>query len=400
MTQPIIDVDAVSKRFRIRHDKSIKERLLNGRRSAAFVEDFWALRDVSMAINAGTSIGLLGPNGSGKSTLLKVIGGIIHPSSGTVTVRGRLAALLELGAGFHPDLTGRENVFLNASLLGMSKRETEKAFDEIVAFSGIENFIDTQVKFYSSGMYVRLAFAVAVHTDPEILLVDEVLAVGDEAFQRKCVRRIREFQRDGRTMVLVSHSPDQISEMCDRAIVLDHGLVVADGKPEVALRRLRAEFERTLEAEREAEKVLAEARGAVRPEAEIKDVVITSGGERFDLLPTGAPIEIEATLVVDELRNWTLAVSLEDPMGRVAWETDTRMTDYQFPDVTGGGRIRIKLPALHAGANQYGVNFIVRDELKEDVVVAPRAATFEVTTDHTSRGLIAATPTFTLETSS
>src|SRR5450830_1951334 len=219
----IIQVAGVSKRFVLHKEKSLKERLLRNGRGAVASEDFWALRDIDLSVEAGTTVGLMGSNGSGKSTLLKIVGAIIQPTSGTVMRRGRLAALLELGAGFHPDLTGRENVYLNASILGLTRAETERHFDAIVDFSGIERFIDTQVKFYSSGMYVRLAFAVAIHVDPDILLVDEVLAVGDEPFQRKCLERIRGFQHEGRTIILVTHGLDQVAEFCDRAIVLEHG---------------------------------------------------------------------------------------------------------------------------------------------------------------------------------
>ncbi|MBN9621141.1 MAG: ABC transporter ATP-binding protein, partial [Actinobacteria bacterium] len=186
----VVRVENASKRFVIRKEKSLKERVVNAGRSRRHKDDFWALRDVSFEIASGSTVGLIGANGSGKSTLLKLIGGIIQPTTGTVTRRGRLAALIELGAGFHPDLTGRENIFLNCAILGLSREQTRTHFDSIVAFSGIESFIDTQVKFYSSGMYVRLAFAVAVHVDPDVLLVDEVLAVGDEPFQRKCMDRI------------------------------------------------------------------------------------------------------------------------------------------------------------------------------------------------------------------
>ncbi|MAT18190.1 MAG: hypothetical protein CMF56_06450 [Leifsonia sp.] len=238
----VIAVDDVSKRFVIRKEKSLKERIVNFRRSSQHKADFWALDHVGFEIVSGTTIGLLGANGSGKSTLLKVIGGIIRPSSGQVLRRGRVAALLELGAGFHPDLTGRENVFLNAAILGLSRDETEAKFDEIVEFSEISEFIDSQVKFYSSGMYVRLAFAIAVHVDPDILLVDEVLAVGDEQFQKKCMDKIAEFQRDGRTIVFVSHSADQVESLCDRAVVLSHGKLVYDGDTGGAIEALRASF--------------------------------------------------------------------------------------------------------------------------------------------------------------
>ncbi len=235
-------VSDVSKRFVIRKDKSLKERIVNFGRSNKHKDDFWALNDIAMEITAGTTVGLVGSNGSGKSTLLKVIGGIIQPTTGRVEHRGRLAALLELGAGFSPDLTGRENVYLNAAILGLSRATTEKYFDSIIEFSEIGEFIDTQVKFYSSGMYVRLAFAIAVHVDPDILLVDEVLAVGDEPFQRKCMEKIREFQEEGRTIIFVSHSADQVRDLCSRVIVLSHGTVVFDGETEAGIVALRKSF--------------------------------------------------------------------------------------------------------------------------------------------------------------
>ncbi|MCL2596045.1 MAG: ABC transporter ATP-binding protein, partial [Promicromonosporaceae bacterium] len=247
----VVEIENLSKHFVLRKEKSLKERLVNFGRSQKHKEEFWALRDVSLSIDSGQTVGLIGPNGSGKSTLLKMIGGILQPDQGTVSIRGRLAALLELGAGFHPDLTGRENVYLNASILGLSKEQTDKYFDAIVDFSGVEQFIDTQVKFYSSGMYVRLAFAVAVHVDPDILLVDEVLAVGDEPFQLKCLERIAKFQEEGRTIVLVTHSLNTVAEFCDRAVVLDHGRVVNDGTPHEALRHLRADFEEARQEERD-----------------------------------------------------------------------------------------------------------------------------------------------------
>lgn len=228
MSMPeVVRVQDVSKVFKLHRDTSVKDRVLHS--SRARVEEFHALDNVSVDVRLNESVGLMGHNGSGKSTLLKIMGSIIRPTSGRVTTRGRMAALLELGAGFHQDLTGRENVFLNASILGMTRAETEAAFDDIVAFSGIEQFIDTQVKFYSSGMYVRLAFAVAVHSDPDVLLVDEVLAVGDEPFQRKCMDKIHSFQTEGRAIVLVSHSAEQVESVCTRGVVLDHGKLVFDG---------------------------------------------------------------------------------------------------------------------------------------------------------------------------
>jgi len=238
VSQPAIEVADVSKRFRVYRDKptSLKQRVLSSRSKA---EDFWALRDIALDVGEGSTFGLIGHNGSGKTTLLKCVAGILRPTSGTIRQRGRLAALLELGAGFHPELTGRENVYLNASFLGLSRRQTDAAFDDIVAFAELETFIDNEVKFYSSGMLVRLGFAVAVHVDPDVLLIDEVLAVGDEAFQAKCLDRIRAFQRDGRTIVIVTHALDTVIEICDRAAMLHHGVLHAIGMPSDVVREMR-----------------------------------------------------------------------------------------------------------------------------------------------------------------
>ena len=231
MAEATISASGVGKRFQLHHKRatSLKERLLLHRRASS--EEFWALRDVDLEIGGGLTVGLIGPNGSGKSTLLKVLSGILAPTTGTVAVRGRVASLLELGAGFNGELTGRENVYLNAAILGLSRRETSRQFDDIVAFAELEPFIDNQVKHYSSGQYVRLGFAVAVHVSPDILLVDEVLAVGDESFQRKCLTKIAEFQEQGCTILFVTHSLDLVPRICGRAVVLDHGRVLHDGDP-------------------------------------------------------------------------------------------------------------------------------------------------------------------------
>ncbi len=235
---PAIEVVDVSKRFRLVREKptSLKARVLSGRTRT---DDFWALRDVSFEVDTGETLALIGHNGSGKSTLLKVIAGILRPTQGLVRQRGRIAALLELGAGFHQELTGRENVYLNASFLGLSRRDTDRVYDEIVRFAELGEFMEMQVKFYSSGMLVRLGFAVAVHVDPEILLIDEVLAVGDEAFQSRCLDRVRTFQREGRTIVLVTHALDQVRQLCDRAVMLDHGVVATMGDPHDVVRAMR-----------------------------------------------------------------------------------------------------------------------------------------------------------------
>ncbi len=247
----LVKVENVSKRFKLRSENSLKESLVNFFTGKKNSHIFDALTDINLSVPAGTTLGLIGHNGSGKSTLLKIIGGILEPSRGKVEKRGSLAALLELGAGFHPDLTGRENVYLNAAILGLTKTQVDQKFDDILEFSGIGDFIDTQVKFYSSGMYVRIAFAVAVNVDPDILLVDEVLAVGDELFQQKCMDKIREFQRDGRTIIIVSHSAEQVLSLCDSVMLLERGVSTYYGEPREGIRRLRKSL-----AERESGQTL------------------------------------------------------------------------------------------------------------------------------------------------
>lgn len=391
----VIDVQGVSKRFVIRKEKSLKERLLNLGRSNLHKEDFWALRDVSLRIDSGTTVGLVGPNGSGKSTLLKTIGGILQPTEGSVQLRGRLAALLELGAGFHPDLTGRENVYLNASILGISRAQTDRYFEAIVDFSGIEPFIDTQVKFYSSGMYVRLAFAVAVHVDPDILLVDEVLAVGDEPFQRKCMDRIRSFQQEGRTIVLVTHSLDQVGELCDRAVVLERGVVKADGAPREALRVLRDEFEtsRRKDVERAQDEGVAEA----VPRARITAVRIVHDGEAMDrpAIRPGDPLELEVEVeTIERLDSWHIGIGIDTPLGAAVFGTNTELLGVRLDPLMGTGRFRYSLGEVHLGEGEYTVHASLSTGNGQEVYRLPLAAPFTVESDGRTRGYLFVPTTF------
>ncbi|WP_432546394.1 ABC transporter ATP-binding protein [Kineococcus sp. SYSU DK004] len=238
-TRTTIRVEGVSKQFHLRHDRSLKQLAISAFRGKDLGNTFSALDGVDLTVAEGEAVALLGLNGSGKSTLLKLISGVMSPDTGRVLVRGRIAGLIEVGAGFHPDLTGRENVYLNGAILGMDEATIGRRFDEIVAFSEIEQFIDTEVKFYSSGMFLRLAFAVAVHTDPEIFLIDEILAVGDAPFQQKCLARIRELRAEGRTLVIVSHDLNMVEGLCDRGVVLERGRMVADEDITSAVDRLR-----------------------------------------------------------------------------------------------------------------------------------------------------------------
>ena len=236
-----IELRNINKRFVLRHTRSMKEAfvwLVKGRRGD-LSEKFDALKDVSLNIEQGETVALLGLNGSGKSTLLKHISGVMRPDSGTVGTRGRVAGLIEVGAGFHHDLSGRDNVYLNGAILGMTEEEINEKFDSIVEFSEIGQFIDTEVKFYSSGMYLRLAFSVAVHTDPEVFLVDEILAVGDEPFQKKCIDKIKELAGEGKTLVVVSHDLDLVARICERGVLLEHGQIVMDAPVLDVVQRMR-----------------------------------------------------------------------------------------------------------------------------------------------------------------
>jgi ABC-2 type transport system ATP-binding protein len=368
----VIEVEKLSKRFVIRKDKSMKERIVNAALSRRHREDFWALRDVDLSIAAGTTVGLIGPNGSGKSTLLKAIGGIIQPTSGTVRRRGRLAALLELGAGFHPDLTGRDNVYLNAAILGLSRAQTDQHFDAIVDFSGIEKFIDTQVKFYSSGMYVRLAFAVAVHVDPDILLVDEVLAVGDEPFQRKCLDRIKSFQREGRTIVLVTHALDQVVDICNRAVVLEHGRVVMEGTAREATKHLRADFDEQTTTEMATTDLGSRARVlAVQPLTADDRPVLTPVPEE-DLV-------LRVTVEADQpLENWVLGVGIDSPTGQPIFGTNTQLLDMPMERLQGRRQIDVRLSGLRLGEGQYHVHGALAEWDGPTFALLPQAARLEV----------------------
>ena len=237
---PRVAVRDVHKDFKLRHTHSIKETVLAAVRRRPLTTEFHALDGVSFEIGEGEAVALLGFNGSGKSTTLKMISGVLRPDRGQVLTRGRVAGLIEVGAGFHPDLSGRENIYLNSAILGMTKKEIEERFDDIVAFSEIEQFIDTEVKHYSSGMFLRLAFSVAIHTEVDILLIDEILSVGDEPFQKKCLARIRELHAAGKTLVVVSHDLNMVSALCERGILLKNGRVAFDGDSKEAVALMRA----------------------------------------------------------------------------------------------------------------------------------------------------------------
>ncbi len=392
----IIRVTDVSKRFVIRKEKSLKERIVNFGRSRQYREDFWALRNVTFDIAEGTTVGLLGANGSGKSTLLKAVGGILQPTSGIVQHRGRLAALLELGAGFHPDLTGRENVYLNAAILGLTRKETDKHFAEIVDFSGIEPFIDTQVKFYSSGMYVRLAFAVAVHVNPDVLLVDEVLAVGDEPFQRKCLDKIRSFQAEGRTIVLVSHSLETVGDMCDRGIVLRRGSVVYDGETAGALRELRAGFAAAAVLQNTDDEEIDDSDPASFAGVVSSRLLDPATGEPIQHIRSGSAAQLEVTVRSRrELTEWIVGMGIESTLGQVIFGTNTARLGMDATPFTGDKTFVFDLPRLDLGAGQYIIHASLGTQQRGTFVRVPEAARLDVEDGLQNVGLLSVRATVT-----
>ncbi|MFT4306906.1 MAG: ABC transporter ATP-binding protein [Microbacterium sp.] len=382
----VVRLTDVSKRFTVRKDASLKERIVTlGRAGRQHRQDFWALSDVSLDIRAGDTVGLIGHNGSGKSTLLKVVGGIIQPTTGDVQQRGRIAALLELGAGFHPDLTGRENVFLNASVLGLSHEETEANFDDIVEFSGVGDFIDTQVKFYSSGMYVRLAFAIAVHTDPDILLVDEVLAVGDEQFQQKCLDKIKSFQREGRTIVLVSHALDQIASLCDRVVLMHKGRMAFDGLADPAIERFRELLEEN-------------AVGQARPEqtsraAEIDRVEVLDGsGRPRGEIRAGDSFRIRVHVnMLRPLERWAVGFSIDTAMGQMALASNTDVLGVTLSPLTRSRVVEMTVDGAGFNPGSYYINANVSGISEPSSHSLMQAAEVNVVGVSDSLGSVAAT---------
>jgi ABC-type polysaccharide/polyol phosphate transport system ATPase subunit len=348
-----IRADGVSRRFRVhaRQARTLKELfVLRGRTEAA---DVWALREVSLDVAPGEAVGLVGRNGSGKSTLLRLIAGIIKPTDGTVAVGGRVGSLLELGAGFHPDFSGRENVFLNGSIHGLRRADIRERFDEIVAFAELEGSIDRPVRTYSSGMYMRLGFAIAAHLDADVLLLDEVFAVGDEAFQRKCFGKIFEFKQRGGTIVFVSHDATQVERLCERAVLLRDGRKEFDGPTREALTRYRS----VLAAEADP----AERAGGLREwgtgEATIVEarLVGEEGRDRQQFLG-GEPLSLRLRLEAEngvapprlqlELRDegGLLVASDEVDTAALGWASGTREVRYDVPRLPlADGRFHLRL---------------------------------------------------------
>ncbi|MCX7591811.1 MAG: ABC transporter ATP-binding protein [Kiritimatiellae bacterium] len=356
-SETAIEVCNVSKRFRLKRGgvRTLKAAVIEavtgrGRKGL----EFWALRDVSFSVSRGETLGIVGPNGAGKSTILALISGTTYPTRGMLHVNGTVSSLLELGAGFHPDLTGRENVFLYGAIMGLSRRQMRSRFDEIVEFAELRDWIDQPVKHYSSGMYVRLGFAVAVEVDPDILIVDEVLAVGDAAFQKKCLERIADFKKRGKTMVVVSHDLGTIRGVSDRLLLLDHGQIVCSGDPEAvvqAYQRLTLE-RRGMGLDREW------GTGEVR----LRQIEFFGGDGEVptDTLGAGGAVRIriqyEATTRIETP---VFGFAIFSSNGIHVYGTNTQIEGYTIHAIEGTGTLWLEIPALALAPGTYFFSFSV-----------------------------------------
>jgi ABC-2 type transport system ATP-binding protein len=371
----VIDVQGVSKQFKIHHERhqSLKERLLHPRSGST--EVFNALSDINFTVGQGETVGIVGHNGSGKSTLLKCICGVLKPTTGEIRLRGSLAALLELGAGFQTELSGRDNVYLYGAMLGFSRKMVDGIFEEVVDFSEIEQFIDTQVKFYSSGMYVRLAFAVAVNVNPDILVVDEVLAVGDERFQAKCVDRIQRFKDEGRTILLVTHNADQARALCDRAVVLESGDMIADGPTHESLRIFR-------------EHLLEEAveHDSARLSESIKIETVSSPTGSFEVRSGGA-LHLDVSVHSTSAYSGNFVMELFTRGGLLISRSDAQGSPVNL--VPGHNVIGIDLAQVPLLDGLYDLNVGIVDHHGHTVIAwSEQAASIQVTYDGREAGVV------------
>jgi ABC-2 type transport system ATP-binding protein len=340
MSTPAVSIKNVTKFFRLYHEKNqyLKTALLRGRRSR--FEEFCALNSVSFDIPRGSTFGIIGSNGSGKSTLLKCLTGILSPDEGTVDVRGSVAALLELGSGFHPDLSGRENVFLNGAILGMSQKDLTSKFDDIVEFAGLQNFIDMPVKNYSSGMAVRLGFAIAINVDPEILIVDEVLAVGDDEFQLKCYEKIEQFRAAGKTIVIVSHGLGDIQRICDEVAWIEKGELRRLGDPA----EIVPEY---LSTSRSGTSVSESSSGHQWGTGEVTFESVTfidDGGNPSNTLSTGRDATVRVVMNCRQsFEDSLLTLRISDPHADNVWMSNSRQNNTPLPITRGTHVVDVRL---------------------------------------------------------
>jgi len=352
-------VNDVHKVFRLYQEKNqyLKSTVLRGRR--ARYEEFWALKGVSFEVPEGSTTGIIGANGSGKSTLLKCLAGILQPDRGSVSVNGRLSALLELGAGFHPDLSGRENIFLNGAILGMTKTEVNSRLDDIIEFSGLGRFIDSPVKNYSSGMVVRLGFAVAINVEPEIMLIDEVLAVGDASFQNRCFEKIEQFRQDGRTIIFVSHGLSDVLKLCKTTIWLEQGLVKESGSSANVIMRYSGQSRSAREHNEEG---LGEKWGQGGGTIESVDL-LNEHGDHTTIHRTRRPLTIRVNVRAGEfIPTAVIGVRISHLHGTVVWGCNTQRRDIRPSLDPGLASVDIEIPSLPLLEGTYDLTVVFSDE--------------------------------------
>ncbi|MFQ6109039.1 MAG: ABC transporter ATP-binding protein [Candidatus Aminicenantales bacterium] len=352
-----VKVQNVSKKFKLYHEKTLNLKyaflnFLTGKKSS-YYDEFWALKNISMYIKQGETIGIIGENGSGKSTLLKLMAKIIYPDDGQIETHGKIAALIEIGAGFHSELSGRENIYINGSILGLTKKEIDENLARIIAFSGLEDFIDNPIKTYSSGMYVRLGFSIAIHVNPDILLVDEILAVGDESFQKKCFQKIERFKNEGKTIVLVSHDLTSVEKICDRVFLLDKGLIAAEGDPVEVIshyhRILYEKEEKQLSAEEARPEITASEKNRWGSgEAEITQIEFLdkSDAERQVFKP-GDFMKVRIHYVAHQrIKNPVFGVAFYREEGIHLTGPNTKTSGYNIDSIRGRGFIEYIIPSI------------------------------------------------------
>ncbi|MDP1809421.1 MAG: ABC transporter ATP-binding protein [Actinomycetota bacterium] len=360
----VIEADDVWKTFKVYKERnpSLKETLLRGRSA---YDTFWALKGVSFAVKEGSTLGLIGENGSGKSTMLKILAKILRPKRGSVRIDGKVSALLELGAGFHPDLTGREIVFLNGSILGLTKSEIAAKLDQIISFSELDKFIDTPVKNYSSGMYVRLGFAVAINVEPDVLLIDEILAVGDESFQRKCLNKLYDLKEQGKTIVVVSHALESVRSICDEAVWLEHGEMRAEGSARGVVETYLEEVNRREEAKSGQKSRDEEEFGTRWGSGEVKITgvrVLDGGGKKRRLFKTGETLIVEMDYEAkEEIRRPVFGIAIHARDGVHINGTNTKFSKTVFDKIKGNGTVKYIIEALPLLKGNYVLSTVVYD---------------------------------------
>jgi ABC-type polysaccharide/polyol phosphate transport system ATPase subunit len=342
MSDAVVRAEGVWKKFRLYHERNQSLKAAVMRRGRATYEDFWALKDVSFEVPAGSTFGLIGHNGSGKSTMLKTLANILRPDKGAVAVDGKMSALLELGAGFHPELSGRENIFLNGAILGLTKRELDRKFDDIVGFAGLERFIDSPVKNYSSGMYVRLGFSVAINVDPDVLLIDEVLAVGDEEFQRKCLERVADLREAGKTIVVVTHSLQTVRSLCDAAAWLEEGIIRELGDASDVADAYLGKVQVDIQAEEEANPASKWSK------LRITSVEMLDGrGRPVTKVSTGERVTLRLHYEASEpVRNPVFSFAISTPDGVLVTGPNTKEAQVWVDKVEGEGTVDLHIDRL------------------------------------------------------